>query len=122
MSVRKFSDPIEELRKIAATKSHGEAANLHENDVGNLVYRARYEKAIDRVERLVLATGGEVIQRGRGSKIKRDAKGRTTSNAQPFYIEFSVGIDEDVFIRTGARLENPSQRAVAERLAHGEYR
>lgn len=102
---RRFSAPVEELRKIMASRSHGQSANVSETAHGNILYRARYERSTERVADLVRAAGGDVVSRGQSGKTKRDAVGRTISNAQPFYIEFTVGVDEDVFIRTGTRLD-----------------
>lgn len=102
---RKFSPPVEELRKIAASAMRSSPESVTENASGNIVLRARYEAAIKRVAKLVRETGGDIVQMTRAGKIRRDAHGSTIGNAQPFMIEFSVGVDEDVFIRTGTRLD-----------------
>lgn len=92
-------DAIESLRKIFASKSHGQVANLQVEGI-YLRYRTRYEKSARRVAALVRDAGGDVIELSKSGKMRSSDEHRVS---QPWSVLFTVGVDEDTYLETGKR-------------------
>lgn len=66
-----------------------------------LTYRSRYEGSLKDVEKLIKALGGHIEEKGKSGKVRYLEGHQTTL---PYYITFSVGIDEDLYLERGVRV------------------